>query len=142
MLADLAVFEISVIAMIPPGAGVLGRGRGRSIISHATITTGPRTTEGHAVHARVDATHLQLAQLVLKELKVASAVAHLGVEAGADGLVVCLRTHGIGGVDEGLFALDLLVDILGCLFLIHGGGRRRDAFARDVEEVRRKWVGW
>lgn len=138
MLADLAIVEVAVITVISPRRCILRRRCRWPILSQASVTTGPRAAERHVVHARIDATHLQLAQLVLKELEVASTVAHLRVEAGADGLIVRLCTHGIGSVDEGLFALDLLVDILGCFFLIHGGGRGRDAFAQDVEGVWRK----
>jgi hypothetical protein len=94
----------------------------------------------HALDALADLSHLDVPQLLLEELEVSTAIAHLGVESGADGLVVGLRTHSIGSVDQSLLPLNLLGDILDCLILIHGAGggsamrTRKTVFGGDEEE--------
>lgn len=124
MLADLAVLLAAVAGAVAPGGGVLWRGRWRAGLLLDVVGGrggGAGGAHGQGVHARVDAAQLDVAQLLLEELDVAPAVAQLGVEAGADGLVVCLGPHGIGGIDQGLFPVNLLLDVLDGLIFVHGG---------------------
>ncbi len=93
----------------------------------------------HALHALAHLAELVLAQLLLEELEVPPALAHLAVELGADGIVVSLLAHQVGRVDQSLLALDLLVDVHQPLVLVHRGGSRcarRRRLGRAVGEGR------
>ncbi len=79
--------------------------------------------ERHVVDAGVDAAQLDILQLLLKKLQIAAAISYLRIDAGSYCLIVRLRTHDVGSIDEGLFALDLLLDVLDGLVVIHGGER-------------------
>lgn len=79
-------------------------------------------TERHVVDAMAESPHLQFAQLLLEELEIPPPFAHLGVELGADLLIVCLLAHGLRSIDQSLFALDLLGDVVDLVFVVHGGG--------------------
>ena len=78
--------------------------------------------ERHVVDAVAESPHLQLAQLLLEELEIPPPFTHLGVELGADLLIVCLLAHGLRCIDQSLFALDLLGDVVDLVFVVHGGG--------------------
>lgn len=107
VLADLAVLLRTVAAVV---LAILGRGQ-RAV-----------AVERGVGHVGIDLSHLDIAQLLLEELEVPSAISHLGVESGADSFIVSLRPHSISGVDQSLLPLDLLVNILDSLLIIHGGG--------------------
>lgn len=119
---DLAVLSIAIVANIswsPRRIRVLRRrSRRRAIILAGTA----RTAERHVTHALVHATHLKFAKLVLEELQVPACVTHLRIETGTNGLIVGLCSHGIRAIDQDLFSLDLLVDILDSLIFIHDRG--------------------
>lgn len=135
-LAELDVAARNCVALAvaatvcPLPRGILWRGRGRVLDIAAERSVGGRS-EGHAVHT---ATHLGLAELLLEELQVSSAIAHLRVESRSNGLVVCLRTHSIGGIKQRLFALNLLEDVLDGVFFVHVG-RWGCATPRAGEEI-------
>jgi hypothetical protein len=65
---------------------------------------------------------LDITKLLLEELEVAAAIAHLRVETGSNGFIVCLGPHRIGSVDEGLLPLYLLVDVVNRVIVVHSGG--------------------
>lgn len=66
---------------------------------------------------------LEVSQFLLEELQVSAALPHLTVEPRSHIIIVSLLAHGVGSVDEGLFALDLLVQIRhGVVFGTHDGG--------------------
>lgn len=87
----------------------------------------------HALHAP---TQLKLLKLLLEELEIPLALAHLGVELGADGVVVCLLSHEVCGLDQRLLSLDLLVDLHYLVFVGHGGGVVLREQARRAEKSR------
>ena len=123
MLSNLAIRQGTVPAIV---AAVTTFYRGKRRRSAAVVTRGPAVTAGaagkrHVFHARVNAPHLDVPQLLLEELKISSAISHLGVETGADSLVVGLAAHGGSGLDQGLFAVNLLLDVLHGFFVLHGG---------------------
>lgn len=110
---------------VSPGP-VLGRRRGRAALVTSLLRTSERAqrrpSQRHGIDRLAQTAHLQLAEPLLEELEVAAPLAHLGVELGADGLIVGLLAHKIRGIDEGLFPLDLLRDVQDLLVVVHGGG--------------------
>jgi hypothetical protein len=69
----------------------------------------------------VDAAHLDITKLFLEELKIAATIAHLGVKTRPNSFIVRLGPHRIGGIDEGLLPLNLLVDVVDRVIVIHCG---------------------
>lgn len=114
VLANLAVLN----------RGVLGRGRGRTI---GVIV------DRHVVDALVDAAHLELIEAFLEELHVAATVADLGVEPRADGIVVRLGPHIVGGGHEDALLFDLALDVEDGLIFVHGGRGRAMRSRKTVE---------
>ncbi len=114
VLANLAVLN----------RGVLGRGRGRTI---GVIV------DSHVVDALVDAAHLELIEAFLEELHVAATVADLGVEPRADGIVVRLGPHIVGGGHEDALLFDLALDVEDGLIFVHGGRGRAMRSRKTVE---------
>lgn len=98
--------------------------------------------DAHAADALVDTAHLELIEAFLEELHVAATVADLGVEARADGVVVCLGPHIVGSGHEDALLFDLALDVEDGLIFVHGGGGGRDAFAQDVEVLRNPRGDW
>ena len=122
VLADLTVLRVTARAC---EAGCILRRRHRSrSIGIVARSTGSRARGGAIgnAHAAHPPPQLELLQLLLKELEVSLALAHLGVELGADGVIVRLLSHQVGSLDQSLLALDLLVDIHHLVFVGHGGG--------------------
>jgi hypothetical protein len=120
----LVAIRASISSTLGPARSILGRrSRGAfGFVSHvcAAWTSGRAIgAEGHVAHALACLPHLELSKFILEEQQIPAAIAHLGVEPGADGLVIRLRTHGVGSGEEGIFALDLLKDVLDSLVLIH-----------------------
>ena len=117
MPANLAVLMRPVAGAV---AGILRRRGGPVVVAHGVAAqAGAVGAHGQVLHATA---HLQLAALLLEELDVPAAIAHLRVEPRSDGLVVGLRSHGIRGVHQSLFPLDLPVDVLDPLVFVHLGG--------------------
>lgn len=140
--SDLAVLLVAVAGLFT----VLGRGGRPGIAIHSAADRPAIWANSHVVHALVHLAHLKLTKLLLEKLQIAAAIAHLGVESGANGLIVCLRSHSIGGIDESLLSLNLLVDILDPLIFVHFDGVEPHSSVeliggREGEEGRQRRVG-
>jgi hypothetical protein len=130
--AELAVLALRapiaalvLLLLHVPIPAVFG-GRGQRVVR---IAAG---LQAHVLHARRCPLHVQVPELRLEVLNVAAAVLDLAVETREHGRVVGRLAHGIGGVDQGLLAVDLalhignrLVDARHGCRLLGGSARRR-----------------
>jgi hypothetical protein len=86
----------------------------------------PTWLQAHAVHACGGPLHLEVAQLRLEIFNVPVAVLDLAVQPREHGGVVGRLAHGIGGVDQGPLAVNLLLHARdGIVDVRHGGGGLR-----------------
>lgn len=79
----------------PAITGAVFRRRCGRCIAVVWVSTGYR----HSINTLCDVSHLNVAQLLFKELEISSTIAHLRVKTGANPLVISLSSHGVGGVD-------------------------------------------
>lgn len=134
VVASAIVSSISATLGDVVAPGVLRRWRWPTAVGPRTRSWSTRRAgraKAHVVHALAHLSHLQLPHPLLKELNVPPALAHLGVELGLDGVVVGLLPHHIGGIDQSLLTLDLLIDgAKRLIVVIHG-----DSSASRVAET-------
>lgn len=86
-------------------------GRLRSSIAH-----------GQAVHVTTHLPRLEILQGRLEILDIAAGIANLRFHPRVDRGIVGRLPHLVGGIDDGLFTVNLALDGVYCRIFVHGGG--------------------
>lgn len=79
-------------------------------------------SDRQVVHIVAHLAGRQVVERLLEVLYISPGIAYLGVYSGIDSWVVGRLPHLVGSMDDGLFAIDLLADLVHGRVVVHGGG--------------------